>query len=139
MALLEKTLCIKRSKIPRAGEGLFTKQFIPKGTLIVEYKGRAKKWKEVLEGKVFNGYVYYINRNHVIDAMTFKKALARFANDAKGLTKVKGLSNNSIYVVQKYKVFIRAAKNIYPGEEILVPYGKEYWEVIAENILCNKS
>ena len=34
MALLEKYLQVKRSKIPGAGKGLFTKQFIEKGKYI---------------------------------------------------------------------------------------------------------
>jgi hypothetical protein len=39
MQLLEKYLLIKASTIPGCGMGLFTKKFIPKGTLLVEYKG----------------------------------------------------------------------------------------------------
>ena len=31
MALLEKQLYVKKSTIPNAGKGLFTKKFIPKG------------------------------------------------------------------------------------------------------------
>lgn len=75
MPLLEKQLFIKRSTIPEAGQGLFTKQNISKGTRIIEYKGKVTSWKKVLETDVFNGYVYYINRSHVIDARPYKKAL----------------------------------------------------------------
>lgn len=39
MALLEKHLYVKRSLLPGAGRGLFTKVPIKKGTRIVEYKG----------------------------------------------------------------------------------------------------
>lgn len=133
MALLEKQLVIKRSKIPGAGKGLFTKQFIPKGTRIIEYKGRITTWKNVLEGENFNGYVYYITRNHVIDAMSRLKSLGRYANDARGLSKIKGLSNNTKYVEEGKKVFMEAVKDIPARTEILVAYGKEYWEVINEN------
>ena len=134
MALLEKQLVIKRSKIPGAGKGLFTKQFIPKGARIIEYKGRITTWKDVLEGKDFNGYVYYISRNHVIDAMKHKKSLGRYANDARGLSKTKGVVNNSKYVVADKKVYMEAIKDIPSGSEIMVPYGKEYWDVIKQNI-----
>src|SRR5690606_40160989 len=47
MALLEKHLYVKKSTLPNSGKGLFTKVFIPKGTRIVEYKGRRTVWKDV--------------------------------------------------------------------------------------------
>jgi SET domain-containing protein len=133
MALLEQQLLIKRSNIPGAGKGLFTKQFIAKGTRIIEYKGRVTTWKEVVNGKSFNGYVYYISRNHVIDAKPYKKALARYANDAKGITKILGFTNNTKYVRDGGKVFINAIKDIEAGKEMYVGYGKEYWDVIKYN------
>lgn len=136
MALLEKQLIIKRSKITAAGKGLFTKQFIAKGTRIIEYKGRITTWKEVLQGNDFNAYVYYITRDHVIDAMPYKKAIGRYANDASGLNKIKGLANNSKYVNDGKRVFMEAVKDIPAGAEILVAYGKEYWNVISSNIKC---
>jgi SET domain-containing protein len=132
MALLEKYLQVKRSKIPEAGKGLFTKQFIEKGTRIVEYKGRITTWKNVLDGKHFNGYVYFVNRNQVIDAMRRKTAVARYANDARGHSKTKGVSNNSEFVVENKRVFIYAKKDILKGEEILVSYGSEYWKEVAK-------
>jgi len=133
MALLEKHLVVKKSKLPGAGKGLFTKVFIPKGTRIVEYKGKVTTWKEASSGKTFNGYIYYINKDHVIDAKPYPKALARYANDAKGLGKVDGVANNSKYVVDGNRVYIEAFRNIEPGGEILVGYGKEYWDVVREN------
>ncbi|MEO8852793.1 MAG: SET domain-containing protein-lysine N-methyltransferase [Ginsengibacter sp.] len=138
MALLEKHLYVKKSNIPGAGKGLFTKQFIAKGKLIVEYKGRITTWKEVLNGKVFNGYVFYLNRSHVIDCMPCKKALARFANDANGLNKIGNLRNNSKFIIEQNKVYIHASKDICAGEEILVSYGRDYWKVIAEINLTSK-
>jgi len=43
MALLKKQLYIKKSGIPNAGKGLFTKKPIPKGTGIIEYTGKRTK------------------------------------------------------------------------------------------------
>ena len=133
MPLLEKQLFIKRSKIPGAGKGLFTKELIPKGTRIIEYKGKKTTWKKVQQSNVFNAYVYYINLNHVIDARLNLKSLARYANDAKGLIKTKGIVNNSEYVKDNGRIFIEATKDIPKGSEILVAYGKEYWDVIKSN------
>lgn len=132
MALLEKQLEVKKSTIPGAGQGLFTKILIEKGTRIVEYKGRLTKWKEV-ENDYKNGYIYSINARDVIDAKTYKKALGRYANDACGIVKKKGIPNNSRYVSDGLKIYIEAIKDIPAGSEILVAYGKEYWDVTRKN------
>lgn len=133
MVLLEDQLVVKKSKLPGAGKGLFTKKFIPKGTKIVEYKGRISTWKEVDHQKGDNGYIFYVKRDHVIDAAPYKKALARFANDARGINKVKGITNNSEYKEFGLRVFIVANKDIPAGSEILVDYGKDYWKIIKYN------
>lgn len=133
MVLLEDQLVVKKSTLPGAGKGLFTKKFIPKGTKIVEYKGRITTWKDVNHQKGENGYIFYVKRDHVIDAAPYKKALARFANDASGINKVRGISNNSEYKEYGLRVFIVAKKDIAPGSEILVDYGKDYWKVIRHN------
>ena len=133
MALLEKDLYVSRSTIPASGKGLFTKKFIPKGTRIVEYKGKMTTWKDVDHKNGQNGYIYYIDRNHVLDARTYQKALGRYANDARGLQKVKGVTNNAVYVEENYRVYIEATRDIPAKSEILVTYGKEYWDVVREN------
>ncbi|AYB29889.1 SET domain-containing protein [Chryseolinea soli] len=134
MALLEKQLYVKKSTIPNAGKGLFTKKFIPKGTLIVEYKGRRSTWAEVKDEDGKNGYIFFINRNNVIDGLPYKSALARYANDARGLVRIKGLLNNSEYSVDGVKAYIESKKDIPAGSEIFVDYGKDYWKVIRENV-----
>jgi uncharacterized protein len=133
MALLEKHLVIKHSTLPGAGKGLFTKKLIPKGTRIVEYKGKITTWKEVDHLEGLNAYIFYINRNHVIDASKHKNSFARFANDAKGSKKGSGLINNCKYVVDGFRVFLESKKEISANEEILAGYGKEYWDIIRLN------
>ena len=134
MALLEKHLLVKKSQIPGSGQGLFTKKMIPKDTRIVEYKGKMTTWKEVDHHEGKNGYIYYITRNHVIDASSYKKALGRYANDARGLKRIKGLNNNCVYVQDGLKVYIESTKDIPANSEILVDYGKEYWDVVKYNM-----
>lgn len=134
MALLEKQLVVKRSTIPNSGKGLFTKKFIPKGTRIVEYKGKISSWKNVKDEDGKNGYIFYVNRNHVINALPVKSALARYANDARGLVRIKGLKNNCDYIIEGKKAFIESKRDIPKGEEILVDYGGDYWKVIRENM-----
>ena len=136
MALLEKQLIVKRSTIPNSGKGLFTKKLITKGTRIVEYKGRVSTWKEVDIDEGRNGYIYYVNRKHVINAQPFPKYLGRYANDAQGMSRIKGITNNCRYIadMETMRVYIEAVKDIAPGGEILVQYGKEYWDVIKHNL-----
>lgn len=134
MAFLEKQLYVKTSTLPGAGKGLFTKKFIPKGTRIVEYKGRTRTWKEVKQDVDESPYIYYVKRNFVIDALNDKKAMARYANDARGLQRVKDINNNAEYVEDGVRVFIEAAKDIPANSEIFVSYGPEYWQVIRHNM-----
>lgn len=132
--LSAKNLIVKKSLLPQAGKGLFTKIFINKGALIIQYKGKITSWKDADHDDGKNSYIYYVNKNHVIDASKNKKFLARYANDAAGFKKLKTIKNNSTYIIDENKrVYIRAIKNILPGSEILVGYGKEYWEVQKMN------
>jgi SET domain-containing protein len=133
MPLLEKQLVVKRSTLKGAGKGLFTTKDIDKGAKIVEYKGKITKWAAVDDRKGMNGYIYYVTRNHVIDAWYDKKALARYANDAKGLLRTDGLSNNCTYRIEGLRVYIYAMRHIVAGTELFVGYGKEYWDIIKEN------
>lgn len=137
MALLEKHLFVDESTIPGAGKGLFTNVEIPKGTRIVEYKGRRTTWKEV-KNDSSNYYLYTINRNNVIDAQRTLSALARYANDARGLVRIKGLTNNCVYVNEGNKAFIESVKDIPAGAEIFVDYTQDYWKVMKENIRSEK-
>jgi uncharacterized protein len=130
MPLLEKFLIIKKSRLPGAGKGLFTKVAIRKGTRIVEYKGRLQTWKEVKDQDGHNGYLMYINRNVVINALPALKNFGRYANDALGLTRINGILNNAEYISEGNRCYIDATRNIKPNEEILVGYGREYWMLI---------
>jgi uncharacterized protein len=133
MALLEKHLIVKKSSLPGAGKGLFTKKIIPKGTRIIEYKGKVTTWKEVDNRDGLNAYIFYINRNHVIDASKYKNSFARFVNDAKGSKKKSESINNCKYVVDELRVFLESKKEIAANQEILAGYGKEYWDIIRAN------
>lgn len=133
MALLEKKVTVKRSGLPNAGNGLFAKEFIPKGTRILEYKGKITTWKDVEHNDCDNGYIYYVKRHHVINAGRHTGSLARYANDARGLQRVKGIINNADYAEEGLRVYIESTKNIPAGAEILVAYGKEYWDAIRHN------
>ena len=80
-----------------------------------------------------NLYIYFVNEDHVINAKDRADAIARYANDAHGLMRVPGLHNNSRFVNINGRVFIKATRLIKAGSEILVNYGKSYWETIKKN------
>ncbi len=129
MAYLEKFLVVKKSLLPNAGKGLYTRKSITKSTRIVEYKGKKRKWKDVKHLDGHNGYLMYITRNAVIDALPAVHTLGRYANDAYGLSKVKGLRNNCEYVSEGNRCYIEAKRPIDKGEELLVGYGTEFWQL----------
>lgn len=133
---LSMALTVKASTLPNAGKGLYTTKPIKKGSKIIEYKGEIIDWKEyekrVKEDK--DGYLFFINNKICIDAFDTPQYKARYANDAMGLSRVKGIRNNSSYQVFGNKCFIVAERDIEAGEEIFVNYTKEYWDCIRYNI-----
>lgn len=132
----DMALIVKKSQLLNAGKGLFTTKPIKKEARIIEYKGEIIDWKEytkrVKEDK--DGYLFFINNKRCIDAYSTPQYKARFANDAAGLNRIKGLKNNAIYEVVGDKCYIVANRNIQAGEEIFVSYTKEYWDCIRYNI-----
>ena len=132
-------LLVKTSLLPNAGKGLFTDKAIKKDSKIIEYKGEIIDWKEytkrVKEDK--DGYLFFISNNRCIDAYPTPRYKARYANDAEGLSRVKGLKNNAVYEIFDNKCFIVATRDIKAGEEIFVSYTKEYWDCIRHNIKHN--
>lgn len=129
-------LIVKKSQLPNAGKGLFTTTPIKKGEKVIEYKGEIIDWKEyekrVTEDK--DGYLFFINKKTCIDAWNTPQHKARYANDAQGLSKTKGLKNNCVYEVEKNQCFIVTTRDVKAGEEIFVSYTKEYWDCIRYNI-----
>lgn len=129
-------LIVKTSQLPKSGKGLFTTKPIKKGSKIIEYKGEIIDWKEY--GKRVeadqDGYLFFINKKRCIDAYPTPQYKARYANDAEGLSKVKGLRNNASYEIFGDKCYIIADRDILAGEEIFVSYSKEYWDCIRYNI-----
>ena len=77
--------------------------------------------------------MFYISPRNCIDAEYVLDSLARYANDAKGHTKIKGITNNSEYVIIKAKPYIVALKDIKAGSEILVSYGADYWKALIKH------
>jgi SET domain-containing protein len=131
-------LYLKKSLIPGAGKGLFVKNEIKKGEIVCEYEGEIVPWSvcEKRAEQGHEGYAFFITKNRCVDAYFTKEAIARYANDAKGIGRVEGLKNNTQYEIKtrqgEKRVFIVAIKNIKPNDEVLVDYGKEYWKNLSK-------
>jgi SET domain-containing protein len=131
-------LYLKKSLIPGAGKGLFVKNEIKKGEIVCEYEGEIVPWsvceKRAEEGH--EGYAFFITKNRCVDAYFTKEAMARYANDAKGIGRVEGLKNNSQYEIKtrqgEKRVFIVATRTIKANDEVLVDYGKDYWKNLSK-------
>lgn len=130
MPTYERHLLIKRSRIPKAGKGLFTSVDIPKGAWVTEYKGRLCYWKEVKDQDGYNGYIFKLNNTWAIDGLKTLKAKGRYANDARGLHRAEGCRNNSEFITKGRKCYIATTRRIRKGEEIFVDYGQAYWRLI---------
>ena len=128
-----KRLFVKTSTLPNAGKGLFTKVAIAKNEIITEYIGNLVTWKDV-EQDVDNGYIFHINDAAVIDASKNKNSFGRYANDAAGLQRIKGIINNAEYLEEGTRVFIKAKKAIPAGGEVFVAYGPQYCKQVKENM-----
>ena len=128
-----KSLYVDSSTIPNSGKGLFAKRDFKKGEFICKFTGEIIDSDELYKRDIGGPRSHYFidMGNKTLDVYK-SKGLARYANDAEGLTKIKGKKNNSsIYMDDDEKyVYIAATKNIKAGEEIFVSYGKDYWKNI---------
>ncbi len=131
-------LSIKKSKIAGAGQGLFAEELIKRGEKVIEYTGDVITWKEcqkrnenIKDG--FGAYYFYVSEKKCVDAQNHLDSLARYANDAAGFVRIDGVRNNARYEIIKGKPFIVASRNLKPGDEIYVAYGKEYWDALRES------
>lgn len=133
-------LVVKKSKIPGSGKGLYTTKPFNQADKIIEYRGEIIGWSEYNKRVERNedGYLFYFNRNKCVDAFKTPQYKARFANDAAGLVRVKGLRNNSHYEIHNDKCYIVAARDIKAGEEIFCDYTKDYWKCVRYNIRLKK-
>lgn len=129
-------LIIKTSQLPGAGKGLYTSRPIRKDAKIIEYRGEIIGYKEYRRRarREQDHYLFYLRRELCIDALHTPRYKARYANDAAGITRVKGLRNNSDYVIFGDKCFLVASRHIKAGEEIFVNYTKPYWDCMRKRL-----
>jgi uncharacterized protein len=113
----------------RTGLGLFATQRIKKGTKIIRYFGPLLDCKKKKDDAIENKYLFELNNRWTIDG-SVRENVARYINHA-----CKPNAESDVRP-RKRKVFIRAIKNIEPGDEINYDYGTDYFKAYLKPIGC---
>jgi hypothetical protein len=113
----------------RTGLGLFATKPIKKGTKIIRYLGPMLDCNEKKDDAIENKYLFQITNRWTIDG-SVRENIARYINHA--------CRPNAESDVQKKKrrVYIRAIKDIAPGDEINYDYGTDYFKEYLKPIGC---
>jgi uncharacterized protein len=113
----------------RTGLGLFATKPIKKGSKIVRYFGPLLDSRKKKDDAVENKYLFELNGRWTIDG-SVRENVARYINHACRP------NAESDVKPRKRKVFIRAIKNIEPGQEINYDYGTDYFKAYLKPIGC---
>lgn len=107
-------LKVKRS---HAGLGLFTADPIPKGSCVIEYKGRTLTQKEERTSR--SKYLFVVSKNKTIDGAS-RSNTARYINHS--------CRPNCEIDIWDGRVFVLAKRGIKAGEELSYDYDTEYFD-----------
>ncbi|GKQ53174.1 SET domain-containing protein [Bradyrhizobium sp. Ce-3] len=113
----------------RTGLGLFATKAIKKGTKIIRYFGPLLDSKKKDEDAIENKYLFELTNRWTIDG-SVRENVARYINHACRP------NAESDVKPRKRKVFIRAIKDIEPGDEINYDYGTDYFKAYLKPIGC---
>src|ERR1700743_3621026 len=113
----------------RTGLGLFATSRIKKGSKIIRYFGPLLDSKKKKDDAIENKYLFALTNRGTI-AGSARETTARCINHA-----CKPNAESDVRP-RKRKVFIRAIKNIEPGEEINYDYGTDYFKAYLKPIGC---
>lgn len=113
----------------RTGLGLFATKPIKKGTKIIRYFGPLLDSRNKKDDAVENKYLFELNGRWTIDG-SVRENIARYINHA-----CRPNAESDVRP-RKRKVFIRAIKNIEPGEEINYDYGTDYFKAYLKPMGC---
>ena len=111
------------------GLGLFATKRIKKGTKIIRYFGPLLDSKKKKHDAIENKYLFELTNRWTIDG-SVRQNVARYINHA-----CKPNAESDVRP-RKRKVFIRAIKNIEPGDEINYDYGTDYFKAYLKPIGC---
>ena len=113
------------------GLGLFATRPIAKRARIVEYKGPILDAEAAAKAEARgNRYLYEVSKNRTIDG-TPRSNVARYGNHS--------CNPNAESVTWRGRVFIKALRDIKPGEEIVYDYGTDYLKNVIGRSRCKCS
>jgi uncharacterized protein len=113
----------------RTGLGLCATKPIKKGSKIIRYFGPLLDSRKKKDDAIENKYLFELTNRWTIDG-SVRENVARYINHA-----CKPNAESDVRP-RKRKVFIRAIKNIEPGEEINYDYGTDYFKAYLKPIGC---
>ena len=113
----------------KTGLGLFATKPIKKGAKIIRYFGPLLDSRKKKDDAIENKYLFELNDRWTIDG-SIRANVARYINHACRP------NAESDVKPRKRKVFIRAIKNIEPGDEINYDYGTDYFKAYLKPIGC---
>ena len=113
----------------KTGLGLFATKPIKKGTRIIRYFGPLLDSKKKDEDAIENKYLFELTNRWTIDG-SVRENVARYINHA-----CKPNAESDVKP-RKRKVFIRAIRDIEPGDEINYDYGTDYFKAYLKPIGC---
>jgi hypothetical protein len=122
----QKPYRVGRSK---TGLGLFATKPIRKGTRIIRYFGPILDSRIPEHDEIENKYLFELNGRWTIDG-SVRKNLARYINHS-----CRPNAESDVRPRER-KVFIRAIRNIEPGDEINYDYGTDYFKAYLKPIGC---
>ena len=122
----QKPYRVGRSK---TGLGLFATKPIKKGTRIIRYFGPILDSRIPAQDEIENKYLFELNGRWTIDG-SVRKNLARYINHS-----CRPNAESDVRPRER-KVFIRAIRNIEPGDEINYDYGTDYFKAYLKPIGC---
>jgi uncharacterized protein len=114
-------LQVKDSLIESAGLGVFTSEFIPKGTIIGKYTGKIRHSSEKFKN---TDYCLSVSGKICIDAIEYPRSYMAMLNDAFKSP----FSNNCIFKKSGKTMLVVANTDLDVGDELLVSYGPGYWD-----------
>ena len=125
---MEKKVSLGESLIPGAGKGLFADEDIMRGQVIVKVTGVRFTPEQIAETEIENNYLLELN-DGTGDCIEVT-GHARYANDAKGTSNLPGVKNNAQFCSDDdHSMYLQSTRRIPKGQEILVNYGRGYWNV----------
>ncbi|NDV63076.1 SET domain-containing protein [Puniceicoccales bacterium CK1056] len=113
---------VRRSTIPGAGLGLFSKVHIGLEETIGQYTGEIITWDELLAGKYSGShYIMALTSKFLVVGEGPKANYTRYINHSTS-------PNATMIISTRWKsARIEAVEPISPGEEIFFNYGEDYW------------